>query len=407
MAQKVFTTATKTGRTIPEMAPAQRGRADSGVLRLGKRTKLLAPTLTPGSIVVLDHPDLDSVAARTLIAARPLAVINNAPFVTGRYPNRGPALLLNADIALYERAEGTGDLFSLLRDGESCTLTNGVLEQSGTAVSLAAFTASVLDEKILAARANLNDALSDFAQNTLRYLDREEERALLLDPVTVPETRTVLTGRAVLIVVRGDGYEEDLAQLGLFLREQNPAVIAVDGAADALLALGVRPDIILGDMDSISDDGLRCGAELIVHAYVRPQSSGTTIAPGLERIEALKLPAQTFPVAGTSEDAALLLAYERGADLIVAVGTHSHLEDFLDKGRGGMASTFLVRLKVGSRLVDARGVSRLYARRQRLAPLMVSLAVCAAFPLVVLFANTSVGQHLWRSLVVWFQLRFG
>ncbi|MBC7806395.1 MAG: hypothetical protein H7145_09610 [Akkermansiaceae bacterium] len=377
------------------------------MVRLGRRTKVLAPTLTPGAIVVLDHADLDSVAARTLVAARPLAVINNVPFVSGRYPNRGPEVLLRAGIALYEGGSGAEDLFAILRDGELGRISGGVLEQSGTIIRLAPFTSAILEDKMRAARANLNDALSDFAQNTLRYLDREEERSLLLDPVSVPETRTVLAGRAVLIVVRGDGYEEDLAQLGLFLREQSPAVIAVDGAADALLTLGVRPDIILGDMDSISDAGLRCGAELIVHAYSRPLTSGNSVAPGLERVESLRLEAQTFPVAGTSEDAALLLAYERGADLIVAVGTHSHLEDFLDKGRGGMASTFLVRLKVGSRLVDARGVSRLYARRQRLAPLMVSLAICAAFPLVVLFANTSVGQHLWRSLVVWLRLHFG
>ncbi|MBC8136919.1 MAG: hypothetical protein H8F28_13635 [Fibrella sp.] len=392
---------------VPEVSLGQRERAISGTVRLGKRTKLLAPTLAPGAIVVLDHPDLDSVAARTLISARPLAVINNAPFVSGRYPNRGPALLLHAGITLYERGGGTDDLFTMLRDGESAVLSGETLEQSATKIRLMPFSSALLDEKMRTARANLNDALSDFAQNTLRYLDREEERALLLDPVSVPQTRTALAGRAVLIVVRGDGYEEDLAQLGLFLREQNPAVIAVDGAADALLALGVRPDIVLGDMDSISDAGLKCGAELIVHAYARVQTDDSVVAPGLERVHALSLEAQTFPVAGTSEDAALLLAYERGADLIVAVGTHSHLEDFLDKGRGGMASTFLVRLKVGSRLVDARGVSRLYARRQRLAPLMASLAICAAFPMVVLFANTSVGQHLWRSLIVWLRLHFG
>lgn len=401
------TTGTGPGLGVPSASLTPRERGTAGLLRSGKRTKALAPTLAPGAIVVLDHPDLDSVAARTLITARPLAVINNAPFVTGRYPNRGPALLLQAGILLYERAEGTEDLFSVLRDGEAATIRETTLEQCGKMCSLISFSTATLDERIVTARANLNDALSDFAQNTLRYLDREEERALLLDPVSVPETRTALVDRAVLIVIRGDGYEEDLAQLGLFLREQNPAVIAVDGAADALLALGVRPDIILGDMDSISDAGLKCGAELIVHAYTRTQITGGSAAPGLDRVHSLQLEAQTFPVAGTSEDAALLLAYERGADLIVAVGTHSHLEDFLDKGRGGMASTFLVRLKVGSRLVDARGVSRLYARRQRLAPLMVSLAVCAAFPLVVLFANTSVGQHLWRSLVVWLRLRFG
>lgn len=375
----------------------------SGTLRLGKRTKELAPTLAPGAIVVINHADLDTVAARTLLAARPVAVVNNAAFVSGRYPNRGPAVLIEAGIALYERAAGTADLFDGLADGKPAIITGDILTQGGQAFALVPLSPGELAVRLGAARANVNAALSDFAQNTLRYLERDDERALLLDSVAVPETKTVLEKRAVLIVVRGDGYEEDLGQLGLFLREQNPAVIAVDGAADALLARGVRPDIILGDMDSVSDAALKCGAELLVHAYARPQNAAPD-APGLARVESLGLAAQTFPVAGTSEDAALLLAYERGADLIVAVGTHSHLEDFLDKGRGGMASTFLVRLKVGSRLVDARGVSRLYARRQRLAPLMLTLAVCAAFPMVVLLANTTVGQHIWRSLVVWWQL---
>ncbi len=409
MAQKGnHTTGEKIGLLAPGVPSLPRERGATGIIRLGKRTKLLAPTLPQGAIVILEHPDLDSVAARTLITARPLAVVNNAPFITGHYPNRGPALLLHAGIDLYERAGESDDLFGVLRDGETGSIAGNTLRQSGIAIRLTPFTPAILDEKTHAARANLNDALSDFAQNTLRYLDREEERSLLLDPVSVPETRTALAGRAVLIVVRGDGYEEDLAQLGLFLREQKPAVVAVDGAADALLARGVRPDIILGDMDSISDAGLKCGAELIVHAYATPRSAeGPAAAPGMERVHALNLEAQSFPVAGTSEDAALLLAYERGADLIVAVGTHSHLEDFLDKGRGGMASTFLVRLKVGSRLVDARGVSRLYARRHRLAPLMASLAICAAFPLVVLLANTPFGQHLWRSLVVWMRLQSG
>ena len=399
-----------TARTAGSEASPQQtedGATLCAVLRMGRRTKLLAPTLSAGAIVVLDHPDLDSVAARALIAARPAAVINNAPFISGRYPNRGPALLLAANVPLYERAADTPDLWTILRDGESATLAASTLSgKHGESAALDPFTPATLETRLETARANVGAALSDFAQNTLRYLERPEERALLLDPLSVPETKTVLLRRPVLIVVRGDGYEEDLDQLGLFLREQHPAVIAVDGAADALLARGIRPDIVLGDMDSVSDAALKGGSELIVHAYAHPQT-GADLAPGLARIRALHLSAQTFPVAGTSEDAALLLAYERGADLIVAVGTHSHLEDFLDKGRGGMASTFLVRLKVGSRLVDARGVSRLYARRQRVGPMMVCLALCAAFPLVVLLANTPVGQLAWRSAVVWWRLRFG
>jgi uncharacterized membrane-anchored protein len=203
------------------------------------------------------------------------------------------------------------------------------------------------------------------------------------------------------------------------VREQRPVVIAVDGAADTLLESGVRPDIILGDMDSVSDRALACGAEIVVHAYVRPRPPGNSsavapatggddstaaTAPGLVRVRALGLPAHVFPVPGTSEDAALLLAYEKEADLIVAVGTHTNLEDFLDKGRRGMASTFLVRLKVGSRLVDARGVSRLYKGSERIAPMLGYLLVAALFPVFVLLASTPFGRAAWDGLVLWLRL---
>lgn len=340
-----------------------------GPARLGRRTKELTLRLEPGAVAVLDHADLDAVAARALADCRPVAVLNTRPFVTGRYPNRGPELLLAAGIPLYEAAASRDtDLFALLTDGEMVSLhPDGTLGRAGgvcpAIARLVPLRADGLTHRLAAARANLDDALSAFAENTLRYLARAEERALLLDPVAVPELRTSLAGRDVLVVVRGDGYQDDLRGLAPYLHERQPAVLAVDGAADALLALGIRPDIVLGDMDSVSDPALACGAELVVHAYPCRRDGGPADAPGMTRVRALGLPATLFPVAGTSEDAALLLAYEKGAELIVAVGTHTRLEDFLDKGRGGMASTFLVRLKVGSRLVDARGVSRLYAGR--------------------------------------------
>ena len=406
----------------PAPAGAKGGAgAISGPVRLGKRTKELALQLSPHAVVVLSHPDLDAVAARALAACRPLAVINTAPFVTGRYPNRGPSLLLDAGIALFEVAETeeTGetapDLFAVLRDNEPVTVQNNALrrgakseerEKGSPVARLAPLSAPLLETRLAAARLHLDEELSLFAQNTLRYLGRAEERALLLDPVDIPPIKTVFAGRPVLVAVRGDGYEDDLRRLLPYLREQKPVVIAVDGAADALLALGVRPDILLGDMDSVSGRTLRqCKAEIIVHAYAR--ANAPVSAPGLVRVQALGLSAHTFPVGGTSEDAALLLAYEKGADLIVAVGTHTNLEDFLDKGRGGMASTFLVRLKVGSRLVDARGVSKLYAmRRKNDAPALFLLVASALFPLVILGLNTGAGQVAWRSVLVWLRLVF-
>ncbi|MBC8102253.1 MAG: hypothetical protein H7Z41_06675 [Cytophagales bacterium] len=409
------TTARNTSGKAAETVEAT---AASGPVRLGRRTKELTAKLPPGAIVILDHADLDTVAARALARCRPAAVVNNQPFVTGRYPNRGPSLLLEEGIPLFDlvgsEPSTQADLFTLLFDGESVHIgTDGTMrrrEKDEVVAQLTPLTPLVLEEKMQAARANLDSALSDFAENTLHYLRRDEERTLLLDPVTVPDVRAVIAGRPVLVVVRGDNYEEDLRRLSSYLREQNPVVIAVDGAADALLALGIRPQILLGDMDSVSDAALGCGAELIVHAYSRPVGGDQATpldAPGMARLQTLGLAdeARLFPVAGTSEDAALLLAFEKGADLIVAVGTHTNLEDFLDKGRGGMASTFLVRLKVGSRLVDARGVSRLYTGRQKTGGMFGFLAIAAAFPVVVLLTQTPWGQVAWRAVAVWLRLR--
>lgn len=392
------------------------GQAQQTVLTgpacLGRRTKQLIGRLAPGAIAVLDHADLDALAARALAAKRPVAVINNQPSITERYPNRGPSVLLDAGISLFDLLPDSSgerpDLFVRLTDGEPVRIEGSqLLRANGTPVALLrALSPDGVAESLARARANLDGELSAFAENTLRYLARDEERALLLDPVPVPDLRTPIAGRPVLVAVRGEHYEADLARLGRYLREQRPVVVAVDGAADTLLASGVRPDIILGDMDSVGDDALRSGAEIIVHAYTQPR--GGEGAPGLARVQSLGIKdAHLFPVPGTSEDAALLLAYEKGADLIVAVGTHTNLEDFLDKGRRGMASTFLVRLKVGSRLVDARGVSRLYGNQEKLAPLLAMLLLSALLPLAALLWRTEPGQLAWRVVTRWLRSFWG
>ncbi len=390
----------------------------SGPARCDRRTKTLTARLRPGDVAVIDHPDLDTLAARALAEARVAAVVNARPFITGRYPNRGPAALLDAAIPLYSLP--VPDLFSRMADSDTLLIDDeGVLHVNGRPLCLLTlWDEPTVARRTEAARANLNTELEKFARNTLHYLDAD--KALLLDPTDVPALRvprlrggnlrgkTVtrgarLRGRHALIVVRGEGYKEDLALLRPYLRDVRPVVIAVDGAADALLAAGHRPDVILGDMDSVSDAALRCGAQVIVHAYARPGHERQ--APGLARTEGLGLLADTFAVPGTSEDAALLLAYEHGADLIVAVGTHSNLEDFLDKGRAGMASTFLVRLKVGPRLVDARGVFKLYQPRPSFAAFL-AVVLSALFPLAVLLLRSPAPlvSNLRETVRIWWQL---
>lgn len=381
-------------RPAPLHAPSSSLR---GTARVDRRTKNLTRRLRPGDVAVIDHADLDALAARALADARVAAVINARPFVTGKYPNRGPAVLIQAHIPLFQLDDP--DLFARLRDGDMLALdADGCLSQNGKAFgAVTPWDAARVTAATEAARSNLGAELSKFARNTLQYLDSDKD--LLLDPTDVPPLRggTPAAGRHALVVVRGEGYREDLMLLSPYVQQVHPVLIAVDGGADALLALGYRPDVILGDMDSVSEGALRCGAQLIVHAY----KNG--LAPGLARVEALGLEADIFPVPGTSEDAALLLAYEHGADLIVAVGTHSNLEDFLDKGRAGMASTFLVRLKVGPRLVDARGVCKLYQPRP---PFMafVALLLSALFPVVVLLRHIPLWQNLAQMIVIWWRL---
>ncbi len=367
-----------------------------GTARADRRTKALVKRLKPGDIAVIDHADLDALAAHSLAGAGVAAVINAQPFISGKYPNRGPAVLAAAQVPLFQLGEP--EHFGRVRDGAALTLgPDGALFQDGKCIdALTRWDAARLTEETALARANLGAELEKFARNTLQYLDADKD--LLLDPTDVPALRRVkMAGRHALVVVRGEGYKEDLGRLRGYLHDVRPAVIAVDGGADALLEIGRRPDIILGDMDSVSDEALRCGAQLIVHAYKNGH------APGLARVEALGLTADLFAIPGTSEDAALLLAYEHGADLIVALGTHSNLEDFLDKGRQGMASTFLVRLKVGGRLMDARGVDKIYQPKPPFG-YFVALLLCILFPFVAVLAYSPT----WRNMVdlarLWWRL---
>ncbi|MBL6280423.1 hypothetical protein JMF97_30120 [Micromonospora fiedleri] len=322
-----------------------------GTARLDRRTKRLVGRLRPGDIAVIDHVDLDRVAADSLVAVGVGAVLNAKPSVSGRYPNLGPEVLVSNGIPLLDDL-GEG-IFERIREGDTVRIEGNTIFLGDDPVAHGSLQdAESVAKAMTDAREGLSVQLEAFAANTMDYL--RQERDLLLDGVGVPDIVTEVQGRHCLIVVRGYDYKADLDVLRPYIREFKPVLIGVDGGADALVEAGYTPDMIIGDMDSVTDDVLRCGAEVIVHAY--PDGR----APGLPRVNGLGVSAVTFPAAATSEDLAMLLADEKGASLIVAVGTHATLVEFLDKGRGGMASTFLTRLKVGGKLVDAKGVSRLY-----------------------------------------------
>jgi uncharacterized membrane-anchored protein len=354
------------------------------MVRIDGRTKDLTKRLKSGDIAVIDHQDLDRVSAEALLGCKPLAVVNAAPSISGRYPNMGPEILVDAGVPLLDNVGK--DVMAALVDGQSARLDGDTLYAGEVVVAKG----TLLDHDIVAAamieaRAGLAVQLEAFAANTMEYLRRE--RALLLDGVGVPDIATVIDGRHALVVVRGYHYKDDLETLRSYIREYRPVLIGVDGGADALLEAGHRPDLIVGDMDSVSDATLGCGAEIVVHAYRDGR------APGLERVRKLGLDSVLFPATGTSEDVAMLLADDKGASLIVAVGSHATLVEFLDKGRSGMASTFLTRLRIGGKLVDAKGVSRLYRSRISNLALVVMLLV-GMFALFVALSATPAGTTM-------------
>jgi uncharacterized membrane-anchored protein len=381
------------GRDKAEMPPGI-----TAVARVDRRTKNITKRLNPGEIAIIDHSDLDRVSAEELINRKVIAVMNCSRSITGRYPNLGPQLLLDAGIPVIDDC-GT-DVLAKVPDGSPVRLDNDslylgeVIVAKGTPLTGDSVRASMAEAKSL-----VSVQIEAFAANTLEFLRREHE--MLTEGIPVPEMDTVMNARHVLVVVRGYHYREDLAALRPYIREYKPVMVGVDGGADALLEAGYMPDAIFGDMDSISDEALCCGAELVVHAY--PDGR----APGLARVRELGLEAVTCPAAGTSEDIALLVADARGASLIVVVGTHWTLEEFLDKGRPGMASTFITHLRVGGKLVNARGVHQLYQSRISGWSLLI-MVLAAAATILVAVAFSPAGPILaryfeatWHSFTYW------
>jgi uncharacterized membrane-anchored protein len=384
--------------------PGLRGRKVSdlpgvtAVARIDRRTKRLTKRLEPGEIAIIDHVDVDRVSAEALVACGAAAVVNVAAGISGRYPNLGPQILLEAGVPFVDNA--TPELFERVKDGDVVRLHDGVVHLDDEIVGKGdEQTLEAVEAAMAEARAGLAVQIEAFAVNTMEYV-RGEGR-LLIDGVGMPEIRTPMEGRHVLIVVRGYHYKEDIATLRPYIREYRPVLIGVDGGADALLEAGYLPDVIVGDFDSVSTKALTCGAELVVHAYRDGR------APGLERVHQLGRDAVIFPATGTSEDIAMLLADDKGAELIVAVGTHGTLEEFLDKGRSGMASTFLTRLRIGSKLIDAKGVSRLY--RSRIStPQLLLLVITALITMGVALFISPIGQtwlnglkDVWNAFIFW------
>ncbi len=363
----------------------------TGHARLDKRTKRLTRRLTADDVAIIDHTDLDRVSAEELVDSGVRVVVNVSASQSGRFPNPGPLELVRAGVRLIDVAERK--LFDTVVEGELLTVRGGSLFRNGTCLATGrVLNTYELEAALAEQRGRVTQALEAFAENTMQYL-RDEGR-LLAEGVSFPALRTRFRDRHALVVARGPGHKRDLRMVRPYVRDYRPVLIAVDGGAEALLEFGLKPDVIVGDMDSVTDDTLRCGAEIVVHAY---RDGG---APGAERLNRLGIPYYVVEAPGISEDIALLLAYEKGAELIVAVGTHFNLIEFLERDRAGMSSTFVTRLKVGEILVDAKGVSRLVGRPVGLLPLVV-LALAGIAAIVVAILASPTLRHLIELAASW------
>lgn len=358
-----------------------------GIVKKDKRTKKLINRLNSGDIALIAHRDIDEIAAYSLVESKVKCVINTKQSISGKYPNQGPKILLEAGIPIFET---NSEVFDKINENQIIEIKdNNIISNKKIIAFCNRISSKHIDDMHSLALKNLEVELDKFIENTLDYA--KKEKGLVLGKVVIPRIKTKINNRHVLIVVRGKDYKRDLAAIQNYIVEMKPVLIGVDGGGDALLEFGHIPDIVIGDMDSISDRCLKLSNEIIVHAYPNGDS------PGLHRIKKLGLEATVFPAPGTSEDIALLLAHYYKADLIVAVGTHSSMIDFLEKGRGGMASTFLVRLKVGSKLVDAKGVNKLYRSNLKLKYLL-GLGISALIPIIIISSMSPPIRELIRLI---------
>ncbi len=367
------------------------------IARIDKKTKNLVKRLNPGEIAVIDHVDLDEVSANSLVEVKPKLVINASKSISGRYPNLGPQILANAGIPILDNV-GT-EAFQNINENDILEIIHDEIFINNQFISKGIIlTEELINKQLEKTKENFQYELDKFIENTLEYAKKEKD--ILLGGLKIPEVKTVFKQKHTLVVVRGQDYKEDLLAIKSYIEEFEPILIGVDGGGDALMEVGYIPDMIVGDMDSVSDRCLKTCKEIVVHAY--PDGR----APGLKRVVELGLKATLFPAPGTSEDIAMLLAFEKGADLIVAVGTHSNMIDFLEKGRKGMASTFLVRLKVGSKLIDAKGVNKLYRESLKFKHVL-GLVIGAMIPIFVVGALSPPVQQLFKLLIIKLKFIFG
>ena len=373
----------------------------TGIARVDRSTAKLLRRVGPGDVVVLDELDLDRITADQLVQAGVTAVVNASASISGRYPNLGPEVLVANGIVLID--EAGPDALKKIKDGAKVRLHDGTVYTGERVLAEGTEqTEADVSDRMIEAKSGLIDHLEAFSGNTIEFI--RTESPLLIDGVGVPDVDVAMAGRHVVVVAEGPDHVADLKALRPFVKEYSPILIGVGAGADTLADAGYRPDLIVGDPDDVSSRTLKSGAEVVLPA----DSDGH--AKGLERIQDLGIGAMTFPATGTASDLALLLADHHGASLIVTVGCSASLDEFFDAGkRASTPSTFMTRLKVGPKLVDAKAMATLY--RSRVSGAAVALLVLAALVAVIvaLVVTNGSGATLdwaidtWNSFALWVQ----
>ncbi len=353
---------------------------------------MLLPRLRPGDVAVIDHLDLDRATAQALVDARVAAVLNVSPFLSGRYPALGPTVLAEAGVLLVDHVEGVEQI----SDGARVRVHDEVVYVGGEPVAMGrGVDLALLESEMGQARTGLGAQMQSFTHNSVELLRREE--GLLLHGEGLPRLGTRLSGRPVVVVVGDRDHGRQLKALKAFVKERRPVLVGVDGGADALRRAGHRPDVVVvgtgrDDADLPSAVALRAAREVV--ARVDRGDRGP-----VEQLERLGVRHHRVETSMAPEDVALLVADAGEASVIVGVGTHATLDDFLDRQRSGLASTYLTRLRSGQRLVDAGAVPTLYSGRLRPRHVLLTLVVCL-LGLGAAIATTPVGQEWVGDLLV-------
>lgn len=340
-----------------------------------------------GDIVIIDAKDLESEPAEALVERGVAAVINVSSTATGRFPNQGAHVLTAAGILLVDDV-GEG-IWNALRNGEVVRIEGGSIHREDDVVATGlVMTSERVQERHAEATSGFSNQLDAVVTNATDILRRD--RAMLIEGERIPRLSNRVKSRPVIIVADGDA-EADLRTLRRFIIDHDPVLVAAGGAADLILRLGYKVDVLIGDGDDMSPAAIAKADEIVLVS-----ASGRWDRP--ERFEKHGRQPVLFTANGAIADLALLMIDEHEPGVIVLAGHPRALNDLVEREPVAVAGTFVARLRAQSRIVDAEAVS--YFNRQRvgfLAPLL--LLICGLIALVVAIATTTVGREWLAPLL--------